>query len=59
MIRKQHIHYIFIDYLKTVAVLLVINSHFDCLYPIPALATGGAMGNALFFIVSGFCLWPI
>lgn len=51
--------YIFIDYLKAFGVLLVMNSHFDKLYPISALATGGAMGNGLFFIVSGFCLWPV
>ena len=42
-----------------VAALLIINSHYDQIYPIQALATGGAIGNALFFAVSGFCLYPI
>ena len=48
--------YDFIPFLKTLAVLLVINSHLDAYYPISAMATGGALGNALFFILSGFCL---
>lgn len=51
--------YDFIYYIKAAAALLIINSHFDGLYPIPALATGGAVGNALFFAVSGFCLYPL
>jgi hypothetical protein len=51
--------YTFIPYLKVFAVVLVINSHLDAYYPYPALATGGALGNALFFIVSGFCLSKI
>lgn len=51
--------YQFIDIIKAIAALLIINSHFDSLYPIKALATGGAIGNALFFCVSGFLLYPI
>ena len=38
------------------AILLVFNSHCSKLYPIEALATGGALGNALFFIISGYLL---
>ena len=34
--------------------MLVFNSHCGKLYPISALATGGALGNALFFILSGY-----
>lgn len=49
----------FIDILKAFAALIIVNSHFDSLYPISALATGGAIGNALFFAVSGFLLFPI
>ena len=45
-----------LDVLRVTAILLVLNSHFDPLYPIPALATGGAAGNGLFFILSGYCL---
>lgn len=51
--------YFFVYILKTIAILLVMNSHFDTLYPVSALGTGGALGNSLFFIVSGFSLWPI
>lgn len=46
----------YLDLLRVAAILLVINSHLDPLYPLPALATGGAAGNGLFFIISGFCL---
>lgn len=42
--------------LKVVAIILVFNSHCDNLYPIKALATGGALGNALFFVISGYLL---
>lgn len=45
-----------LNLLRLAAILLVINSHCDPLYPIPALATGGALGNALFFILSGYLL---
>lgn len=48
--------YIFIDCLKIIAIILIINSHCEALYPIKALATGGALGNSLFFICSGYCL---
>lgn len=51
--------YSFVYYLKAVAALLIVNSHFDTLYPISALATGGAIGNAIFFAISGFLLYPI
>ncbi len=51
--------FIFIDVLKALAALIIINSHLDPLYPIPALATGGAIGNAVFFAASGFLLFPI
>lgn len=40
--------------LKFIAVVLVFNSHLDELYPISVLATGGAIGNFLFFVVSGY-----
>jgi len=45
--------------LKFVAVIAVVNSHLDFFYPkgYEFLATGGAIGNALFFVSSGFGLW--
>lgn len=51
--------YNFVFFLKALAAVLIVNSHFDRLYPVPALATGGAIGNALFFAISGFCLHPV
>lgn len=56
---KERKHFVTVDIVKTLAILLVINSHFDGIYPIPALGTGGALGVGLFFIVSGFCLCPV
>lgn len=57
--RKTNNRFFFADILKALAALIIVNSHFDSLYPIPALATGGAIGNAIFFAVSGFLLFPI
>lgn len=47
-----------IDILKFLAVLLIINSHADILYPsnLKILATGGAIGDCLFLFISGFTL---
>ncbi len=56
---KEKKTYHFITVLKALAAIVIINSHFDSLYLIKALATGGAIGNALFFCVSGFLLYPI
>lgn len=43
-------------FLKFVAIILVLNSHLDLYYPIAHLGTGGAIGNALFFMLSSFGL---
>lgn len=45
-----------LNLLKVLAVLLVINSHSDILFPerLRLLATGGALGNSIFFILSGY-----
>lgn len=48
--------YEFIFLLKSIAALLITNSHMDSIYPIEALSIGGAIGNCIFFLVSGFCL---
>ena len=45
-----------LDVLRTVAILLVTHSHMDAFYPVPELATGGLLGNTLFFFVSGYGL---
>ncbi|UCV24659.1 acyltransferase family protein [Ferribacterium limneticum] len=39
---------------RFLAVIFITNSHLDLLYPDPRLGTGGAIGNALFFFLSGF-----
>lgn len=47
-----------IDILKFIAVFLVMNSHMEVCYPkFQFLATGGAIGDALFFFASGFTLF--
>lgn len=48
-----------IDILKFFAVLLITNSHMEVLYPesFVKLATGGAIGDVLFFFCSGFTLF--
>lgn len=47
-----------IDIVKFLAVLLIINSHADLMYPhLKILATGGAIGDCLFLFCSGFTLF--
>jgi hypothetical protein len=47
-----------IDILKFIAVFLVMNSHMEMCYPkFQFLATGGGIGDALFFFASGFTLF--
>lgn len=46
-----------IDILKFIAVLAITNSHAGLLYgQYSALATGGAIGDVLFFFASGFTI---
>lgn len=47
-----------IDILKFLAAILITNSHMSSLYPTPftQMATGGAIGDALFFFASGFTI---
>lgn len=49
-------HYYCIDLLRVIAAILITNSHYNNIWPIGALATGGSLGNTLFFAISGFCL---
>ena len=47
-----------IDILKCIAALLIINSHMELLYgKYSVMATGGAIGDVLFFFCSGFTLF--
>ena len=45
-----------LDVLKVLTMFLIINSHSDILYPqkIQFLASGGGIGNELFFLISGY-----
>ena len=45
------------QFLRALAILLVINSHLDKYYPIPYIGTGGAIGNSIFFFLSAFGLY--
>jgi peptidoglycan/LPS O-acetylase OafA/YrhL len=47
------------SFMRFLAVVLVVNSHLDTLYPsnLSYFASGGAIGNSLFFFLSGFGLW--
>jgi hypothetical protein len=47
-----------IDILKAIAAILITNSHMKILYhPYEIFATGGAIGDVLFFFCSGFTLF--
>lgn len=48
-----------IDILKFIAAILITNSHMEILYvdPFKSIATGGSIGNGLFFFCSGFTLF--
>lgn len=47
-----------VDFVKVIATLLVLNSHMGICYGSHSvLATGGGIGDALFFFVSGFTLF--
>lgn len=50
-----------INLLKIFAALIIFNSHSSALFPeaIRFISRGGAFGNSLFFIVSGFLLFPV
>lgn len=49
-------HYYFVDVLRCIATILITNSHYNAIWPVAAFATGGSLGNTLFFAISGFCL---
>ena len=61
----EYLHYIImkqrdlsIDILKFIAVIAITNSHMELLYgKYSVLATGGAIGDVLFFFASGFTLF--
>ena len=56
--KSNKLRIVSIDIVKFFAVFLIINSHADICYPkFSALATGGAIGDALFLFCSGYTLF--
>lgn len=46
----------YLVYLRLLAILLIVNSHLEPLYPNPSMVVGGHLGNSLFFFISGIGL---
>ena len=49
----------FVNWLKAFATIFITNSHYGEIWPISAMAVGGHLGNCLFFMLSGFCMYNI
>ena len=49
----------FITCLRAIAACLITNSHYTGVYPISEIASGGLIGDILFFAVSGYCLYNV
>ena len=49
----------FVYWLKAFAAVFITNSHYANIWPVSALAIGGHLGNCLFFMLSGFCMYNI
>lgn len=43
-------------FLRILAILLIVNAHLEGLYPFSSLASGGTLGNSLFYFISGIGL---
>lgn len=49
----------FVYWLKFLAAMAITNSHYADIWPVSAMAFGGNIGNCIYFLVSGFCLYNI
>lgn len=47
----------FINLLRVLAAICITNSHFANVWPISGIASGGMLGDVLFFAISGYCLY--
>lgn len=47
----------FINLLRVLAAVCITNSHFVNVWPISGIASGGMLGDVLFFAISGYCLY--
>ncbi len=56
LLQGERQKFIFIDVLKVIAAILITNSHFASVWPISRIASGGLLGDVLFFAISGYCL---
>lgn len=45
------------QFLRALAILLILNLHLKGYYPISCIATGGAIGNSIFFFLSAYGLY--
>ncbi|MDC7249524.1 MAG: acyltransferase [Sphaerochaetaceae bacterium] len=53
-VKQNYIFYAI--FLRFLAAILITNSHYSSVYPISILASGGLLGDVLFFSISGFGL---
>lgn len=49
----------YITVLRSLAAVIITNSHYTGVYPTDLIANGGLCGDVIFFAVSGFCLTNI
>lgn len=47
---------VFIEFLRAIATLLILNSHLKGVYPTDFLSFGGGLGLALFYMLSGYLI---
>ena len=47
----------YINLLRILAAICITNSHFANIWPVSAIASGGMLGDVLFFAISGYCLF--
>lgn len=50
---------LFITFCRAIAALLITNAHYQHVYPLQILASGGLLGDVLFFAVSGYCIYNL
>ena len=48
-----------VTFCRALAACLITNAHYSGVYPVEMIASGGLLGDVLFFGVSGFCLCDI
>ncbi len=49
----------FITFLRAIATCLITNAHYTGIYPTDLIASGGLIGDVIFFAVSGYCLYNV